>query len=73
MLSQVVAMEEEMMVSPAFVKKMAGVRGEEDEETGNEYWLFETLTSTFRQPDLVFLQQCSVQWHWQTSRLQYVR
>lgn len=32
---QVVAMEEEMMVSPAFVKKMAGARGEEDEETGN--------------------------------------
>jgi len=32
---QVVAMEEEMMVSPAFIKKMAGVRGEEDEETGN--------------------------------------
>lgn len=32
---QVVSMEEEMMVSPAFVKKMAGVRGEEDEETGN--------------------------------------
>jgi len=30
---QVVSMEEEMMVSPAFVKKMAGVRGEEDEET----------------------------------------
>jgi len=32
---QVVAMEEEMMVSPAYIKKMAGVRGEEDEETGN--------------------------------------
>jgi len=32
---QVVAMEEEMMVSPAFIKKTAGVRGEEDEETGN--------------------------------------
>merc|ERR1712226_366819 len=32
---QVVTMEEEMMVSPAFVKKMAGVRGEEDEETGS--------------------------------------
>ena len=29
-------MEEEMMVSPAFVKKMAGVRGEEDEETGED-------------------------------------
>ena len=27
-------MEEEMMVSPAFIKKTAGVRGEEDEETG---------------------------------------
>merc|ERR1719318_187782 len=32
---QVVAMEEEMMVSPAFIKKTSGVRGEEDEETGN--------------------------------------
>ena len=31
---KVVAMEEEMMVSPAFIKKTAGVRGEEDEETG---------------------------------------
>ena len=31
---KVVAMEEEMMVSPAFIKKTAGVRGEEDDETG---------------------------------------
>ena len=28
-------MEEEMMVSPAFIKKTSGVRGEEDEETGD--------------------------------------
>ena len=33
-MMKVVAMEEEMMVSPAFIKKTAGVRGEEDEETG---------------------------------------
>jgi len=32
---QVVTMEEEMMVSPAFVKKMAGGRGEEDDDTGS--------------------------------------
>jgi len=32
---QVVAMEEEMMVSPAFVKKMSGARADEDEEAGN--------------------------------------
>jgi len=32
---QVVGMEEELLVSPQFVKKQAGARGEEDEETGN--------------------------------------
>jgi len=31
---QVTNLEEEMMVSPAYVKKMVGVRGEEDEEGG---------------------------------------
>jgi COP9 signalosome complex subunit 3 len=31
---QVTQLEEDMMVSPAYVKKMAGVRGEEDEEGG---------------------------------------
>ena len=35
-MMKVVAMEEEMMVSPAFIKKTAGVRGEEDEETGEK-------------------------------------
>ena len=28
-------MEEEILVSPAYVKKLAGVRNEEDEESGN--------------------------------------
>ena len=36
-------MEEEMMVSPAFIKKTAGVRGEEDEETGKFSSLFKTF------------------------------
>ena len=36
-MMKVVAMEEEMMVSPAFIKKTAGVRGEEDEETGGSF------------------------------------
>ena len=36
-IMKVVAMEEEMMVSPAFIKKTAGVRGEEDEETGGSF------------------------------------
>lgn len=34
---QVTKMEEDMMVSPAYVKKMVGVRGEEDDDAGNRY------------------------------------
>ena len=30
-------MEEDMMISPAYVKKMIGVRGEEDDDAGNRY------------------------------------
>ena len=30
-------MEEDMMVSPAYVKKMIGVRGDEDDDAGNRY------------------------------------
>ena len=40
-------MEEEMMVSPAFIKKTSGVRGEEDEETGDLQALDEFCKTNF--------------------------
>ena len=42
---QVTSMEEEMMMSPAYVKKMSGTRTEEDEETGNRGGAFNNAVS----------------------------
>ena len=42
---QVTLMEEEMMVSAAYVKKMSGVRNDEDEETGNRMSSFNNAVS----------------------------
>ena len=38
-------MEEEMMVSAAYVKKMTGVRNDDDEETGNRMSSFNNAVS----------------------------
>ena len=42
---QVTSMEEEMMLSPAYVKKTSGTRTEEDEETGNRAGTFNNAVS----------------------------
>ena len=60
-------MEEEMMVSPAFIKKTSGVRGEEDEETGDLQALdnfFETKFPLFRKPNIFILEQCRLKRIW---------
>ena len=44
-LIQVTLMEEEMMVSSAYVKKMSGVRNDEDDETGNRMSSFNNAVS----------------------------
>ena len=69
-------MEEEMMVSPAFIKKTAGVRGEEDEETGGftSSSSFSFSTSCSRKPYIFIFQQCCVQWvRRKGSRVQHVK
>ena len=38
-------MEEEMMVSPAYVKKLTGVRNEDEEESGNRMSSFNNAVS----------------------------
>ena len=83
-MMKVVAMEEEMMVSPAFIKKTAGVRGEEDEETGGSFMGEKPLKQNwrkkhfyefcFRKQNLLVLKQCCVQWFRRKSaRLQHVK
>ena len=60
-------MEEEMMVSPAFIKKTSGVRGEEDEETGDLQALdnfLETKFPLFRKPNIFILEQCHLKRIW---------
>ena len=60
-------MEEEMMVSPAFIKKTSGVRGEEDEETGDLQALdnfFETKLPLLRKPNIFILEQCRLKRIW---------
>jgi len=42
---QVTVMEEEMMVSPAYVKKLTGVRNEDEEESGNRMSSFNNAVS----------------------------
>ena len=42
---QVSSMEEEMMMSPAYVKKMSGSRTEEDDETGNRMGSYNNAVS----------------------------
>lgn len=42
---QVSSMEEEMMLSPAYVKKMSGTRTEEDEESGNRMGSYNNAVS----------------------------
>ena len=44
-LFQVTKMEEEMMLSPAYVKKMTGVRNDEDEDSGNRMSSFNNAVS----------------------------
>ena len=43
--SQVTVLEEEIMVSSAYVKKMSGGRNEDDEETGNRMSTFNNAVS----------------------------
>ena len=38
-------MEEEMMLSPAYVKKMTGVRNDEDDDSGNRMSSFNNAVS----------------------------
>ena len=67
-------MEEEMMVSPAFIKKTAGVRGEEDEETGGFLLVEKLFEFCFRKSNIILLQQCSVQWvRREGARVQHVK
>ena len=58
-------MEEEMMVSPAFIKKTSGVRGEEDEETGGlQDNFFEKKLPLLRKPNIFILEQCRLKRIW---------
>ena len=58
-------MEEEMMVSPAFIKKTSGVRGEEDEETGGlQDNFFENKLPLLRKPNIFILEQCRLKRIW---------
>ena len=60
-------MEEEMMVSPAFIKKTSGVRGEEDEETGDLQALdnfFENKLPLLRKSNIFIIKQCCLKRIW---------